>query len=73
MAFLVGGADSNKSRVTLTFSIEVIILLGSVIIFSLTNIKRKTTIIGDDLLNDESNVKNSFSDNATYTPIMEST
>jgi len=55
LAIVVGGSDSNKGRVTLTFSIEVIVLLCSVIIFSFTNIKRKTAVIEEDLLDDESN------------------
>ncbi|CAD8102920.1 unnamed protein product [Paramecium sonneborni] len=72
LAIVVGGSDSNKGRVTLTFSIEVIILLCSVTIFSFTNIKRKTTLIEDDLQNDELNQKISFCDNANLTPILES-
>ncbi|CAD8138414.1 unnamed protein product [Paramecium pentaurelia] len=73
LAIVVGGSDSNKGRVTLTFSIEVIVLLCSVTIFSFTNIKRKTAVIEEDLLDDQSNQKNSFCENATQTLIMEST
>ncbi|CAD8136529.1 unnamed protein product [Paramecium octaurelia] len=73
LAVVVGGSDSNKGRVTLTFSIEVIVLLCSVTIFSFTNIKLKTAVMEADLLDGESNQKISFCENATQTPIMEST